>query len=53
MGDADTTVDGEGRGQVLVEAVEPRPVHFIHQLGDPDHLQRKEEGLKKVEEERS
>lgn len=38
MGDADTTVDGESCGQVLVEAVEPRPVHFIHQLSHPDHL---------------
>ncbi len=46
MGDADTTVDGESRGQVLVEAVEPRPVHFIHQLGHPDHLWKKED-LKK------
>lgn len=38
VGDADTTVDGESCGQVLVEAVEPRPVHFIHQLSHPDHL---------------
>lgn len=38
VGDADTTVDGERCGQVLVEAVEPRPVHFIHQLSHPDHL---------------
>lgn len=38
VGDADATVDGERRGQILVEAVEPRPVHFIHQLRHPDHL---------------
>lgn len=38
VGDADATVDGERRGQILVKAVEPRPVHFIHQLRHPDHL---------------
>lgn len=45
MGDADATVDGEGGGQVLVEAVEPRPVHLIHQLSHTDHLweERREE----------
>ena len=38
MSEADTTVDGESHGKVLVEAVEPRPVHFIHQLSDSNHL---------------
>ncbi len=38
MGDADTAVDGESCGQVLVEAVKPRSVHFIHQLSHADHL---------------
>lgn len=38
VGDADATVDGERCGQILVEAVEPGPVHFIHQLGYTDHL---------------
>lgn len=38
VGDADTTVDRKSCGQVFVEAIEPRPVHFIHQLSHPDHL---------------
>lgn len=47
MGDADTTVDGESCGQILIKAVEPRPVHFIHQLSHPNHLWRKKD-LKKA-----
>lgn len=38
MGNADTTVDRESCGQILIKAVEPWPVHFIHQLSHPDHL---------------
>lgn len=38
MGDADTTVDGESCGQILIKAVEPGPIHFIHQLSDTNHL---------------
>lgn len=38
MGDADATVDGESCGQVLVEAVEPWPIRFVHQLGHSDYL---------------
>lgn len=38
MGDADATIDGESCGQVLVEAVEPWPIRFVHQLGHSDYL---------------
>lgn len=38
MGNADTTVNGESCGQILIEAVEPWPVHFIHQLSHPNDL---------------
>lgn len=36
MGNADATVDRESCRQILIEAVEPRPIHLIHQLSDAD-----------------
>lgn len=30
VGDADAAVDGESCGQILIEPVEPWPIHFIH-----------------------
>lgn len=44
MGDADAAVDGEGRGQVLIELAEPGSVDLVHQLGHTDHLWGQERG---------
>lgn len=52
MCDADATVDGERCCQILIKAVEPRPIHFIHQLSYTNHLWKrkslKEEGRRNV-----
>lgn len=38
MGEADATVDGEGHCQIFIKAVEPRTIHFVHQLSSTDDL---------------
>lgn len=43
MGNADATVDRESCRQILIEAVEPRPIHLIHQLGDADDFWKTED----------
>ena len=41
MSNADATVDGEGGGQSLIKVVEPRAIHFVHQLSNANNIWKK------------
>lgn len=51
MCDADSTVDGEGRGQILIKAVKPRAISLIDQLSHTNHLWKEGEREKEKENE--